>query len=70
MQGVQDLLEVFGDKVQLTPKGVLGFLNKGLKGTKTIPFTSIQALQFKEAGAVFSGYIQFTIAGGNERAPL
>ena len=66
MQGVQDLLEVFGDKVQLTPKGVLGFLNKGLKGTKTIPFTSIQALQFKEAGAVFSGYIQFTIAGGNE----
>ena len=44
MQGVQDLLEVFGDKVQLTPKGVLGFLNKGLKGTKTIPFTSIQAL--------------------------
>lgn len=66
MQGVQDLLEVFDDKVQITPKGVLGFLNKGLKGTKTIPFTSIKALQFKEAGAIISGYIQFTIMGGNE----
>lgn len=39
MQGVQDLLEVFSDKVQLTPNGVLGFLNKGFKGTKIIPFT-------------------------------
>jgi len=66
MRGLQDLLEVFGDRVTITPKGVLGFLNKGIKGTKTIPFHSIVAVQFKEAGAVFSGYIQFTIPGGNE----
>lgn len=66
MKGVQDLLEVFEDKVTITPKGVLGFLNKGIKGTKEIPFHSIVAVQFKEAGAVFSGYIQFTIPGGNE----
>lgn len=66
MKGVQDLLEVFEDKVTITPKGVLGFMNKGLKGAKTIPFSSISAIQFKEAGAVFSGYIQFTIPGGNE----
>jgi ribosomal protein S27AE len=66
MKGVQDLLEVFEDKVTIAPKGVLGFMNKGLKGTKTIPFSSISAIQFKEAGAVFSGYLQFTIPGGNE----
>ncbi len=66
MKGVQDLLEVFEDRVTITPKGVLGFLNKGIKGTKEIPFTSIVAVQFKEAGAVFSGYLQFTIPGGNE----
>jgi uncharacterized protein DUF4429/putative oligomerization/nucleic acid binding protein len=66
MQGVQDTLEVFEDTVTITPKGILGFLNKGLKGTKTIPFASITATQFKEAGAVFSGYIQFSIPGGNE----
>jgi hypothetical protein len=33
MKGVQDLLEVFEDKVTITPKGVLGFMNKGLKVT-------------------------------------
>ena len=66
MKGVQDLLEVFEDKVTITPKGILGFMNKGLKGTKTIPFASISAIQFKEARAVFSGYLQFTIPGGNE----
>jgi len=66
MKGVQDLLEVFEDKVTITPTGVLGFLNKGLKGAKEIPFASIIAVQFKEAGALFSGYIQFTIPGGNE----
>lgn len=36
MKGVQDLIEVFEDKVTITPKGVLGFLNKGLKGTKPL----------------------------------
>lgn len=66
MKGVQDLLEVFEDRVTITPKGILGFLNKGIKGTKEIPFQSIVAVQFKEAGALFSGYIQFTIPGGNE----
>jgi hypothetical protein len=66
MKGVQDLLEVFEDKITITPKGVLGFLNKGIKGTKEIPFASIVAVQFKEAGAMFSGYLQFTIPGGNE----
>lgn len=66
MKGVQDLLEVFEDKITITPKGILAFINKGLKGTKTIPFSSISAIQFKEAGAIFSGYLQFTIPGGNE----
>jgi hypothetical protein len=66
MRGVQDLLEVFEDHLTITPKGVLGFLNKGIKGSKEIPYHSIVAVQFKEAGSVFSGYIQFTIPGGNE----
>lgn len=66
MKGVQDLLEVFDDRVAITPKGVLAFLNKGIKGTKEIPFASIVAVQFKEATAFFSGYLQFTIPGGNE----
>jgi Short C-terminal domain/Domain of unknown function (DUF4429) len=66
MQGVQDLLEVYPDKLAITPKGILGFLNKGLKGTKTIPFTSIIAIQFRRADPFANGYLQFTIPGGIE----
>lgn len=65
MKGIQDVLEVFEDKVTITPKGLLGLMNKGLKGTKTIPMSSITAIQFKEAG-FFSGYLQFSIDGGTE----
>ncbi|MCK4641210.1 MAG: SHOCT domain-containing protein [Candidatus Marinimicrobia bacterium] len=65
MKGVAELMEVFEDKVEITPKGVMGFLVKGLKGTKTIPFSSITAIQFKKSGLT-SGYLQFTIPGGNE----
>lgn len=66
MKGVNDFLNIFPDKVEITPRGILGTLNKGFKGTKTIPFHSITAVQFKQAGAVLSGYLQFTILGGVE----
>lgn len=64
--GVSEDLEVFEDRLIITPRGVLGFLTKGLKGSKEIPFSSITAVQFKDAGLLFSGYIQFTIPGGKE----
>lgn len=66
IEGVQDTLRIYEDKLSITPRGVLGFLNKGLKGTKEIPFHSINAIQIKMAGALTNGYIQFTISGGNE----
>jgi len=66
MKGVSEVLDVYEDKISITPKGFMGVMTKGLKGTKTIPFSSITAIQFKKAGSFFSGYIQFTIPGGNE----
>jgi hypothetical protein len=45
---------------------MLGFLNKGLKGTKTIPFTLIIAIQVRKADLFANGYLQFTIPGGIE----
>lgn len=66
MNGVQDKLEVFENRLTIQPKGVLGFLNKGIKGKKEILFSSIAAIQIKKAGMLFNGYIQFTIPGGNE----
>jgi hypothetical protein len=65
MKGVGELLEVYEDKVAITPKGLMGLMSKGLKGTKTIPFTSIKAIQFKKSGFT-SGYLQFSILGGLE----
>jgi hypothetical protein len=65
VEGIQDLLEVFDSKVAITPKGILGLMNKGVKGTNEIPFTSITAIQFKPA-RLTNGYIQFTVPGGNE----
>lgn len=38
------------------------------KGQKTIPISSITAVQFKPAGWIMTGYIQFTL-GGRERSP-
>jgi hypothetical protein len=66
IKGVQDTLEVYDNKVTITPKGVMGFLNKGMKGTKTIPFSSITAVQYKKAGGFTNGYLQFSLLGGIE----
>jgi hypothetical protein len=65
MDEIDGSLSVYDDYLTITPKGILGLLNKGLKGTKTIPFHSITAIQFKQAGLT-KGYLQFTIPGGNE----
>jgi len=66
VSGASEDLEVFEDKLTITPRGLLGFMTKGFKGTKTIPFRSITAVQYRRAGAILSGYLQFTIPGGNE----
>jgi Short C-terminal domain/Domain of unknown function (DUF4429) len=65
VSGVGGDLEVFEGKLTITPRGAFGFLNKGIKGTKTIPFTSITAIQYKEPGLT-NGYLQLTVPGGNE----
>lgn len=48
-------------------RGVKGFLFGGghLRGDKTIPYSSIVAVQLKKAGLT-AGYIQLTLKGGSE----
>ena len=65
MTEAQIELKVYSDRVTLHPKGIAGFLTKGLQGKKEIPFSSITSVQFKEAGMT-TGYIQFGVAGGIE----
>lgn len=66
VDGIQGQLQVFDDYLTITPRGVLGFLNHGLKGTKSLRFTAITGIQYRRAGGFVNGYLQFTIAGGNE----
>ena len=67
MDGLGSNLVVYPDKLEIVTAGLSGFVLKGLKGTKTIPFLSISGIQFKEAGTWSgAGYLQFTIPGGNE----
>ena len=55
------------DQTLVIKRGTKGFLLGGgfLRGDKTIPYSSIVAVQLKKAGLV-AGYIQFTLMGGSE----
>lgn len=48
-------------------RGIKGFMLGGgmLRGDKTIPYSSIVAVQFKKAGMT-AGYLQLTLKGGSE----
>jgi hypothetical protein len=55
-----------GQYVTITRKGFLARSVVG-KGEKRLHISNITAIQWKPAGAVVNGFIQFTVPGGNER---
>jgi hypothetical protein len=55
-----------GFYVTIQRKGFLARAGVG-KGEKRIPLPSITAIQWKPAGGLVNGFIQFTLSGGNER---
>lgn len=66
LDGVSDTLEVFETKVVITSKKTAAaILIRGLKGSKSIPYSSITAVQFREANPM-NGFIQFSIIGAIE----
>lgn len=70
---MQDEYKGYNGTIVLTKDGVLikrgakGFLLGGgmLRGDKTIPYSSIVAVQLKKAGMT-AGYLQLTLKGGSE----
>lgn len=58
---------ILTDTGVIIKRGLRGFFLGGgsLRGDKTIPYSSIVAVQLKKAGAV-AGYIQLTLMGGSE----
>jgi len=65
-QGQGGALDVYDEKIVIRRKGVLAFLNHGMKGDKEVPISKITSIQFKQAGTIINGYIQFSLPGGNE----
>lgn len=64
--GQTGTIEFDGQFVTITRDGWRGKAVFG-KGEKRIPVRSITAVQFKPAGALTQGFIQFTISGGSEK---
>jgi len=69
IEGSNGTITLENDRLRIRRKGIANFLTQGIQGEKTIPFTAIRAVQFKDAGSWMAGYIQFTLAGAIERAP-
>jgi hypothetical protein len=55
-----------GKAVTITRRRHMGVAPQGV-GTKTIPIASITAVQWKPAGRLTGGFLQFTLPGGVER---
>jgi hypothetical protein len=55
-----------GQWLTIHRKGFLARATVG-KGDKRIPVASVTAVQWKPAGVVVNGYIQFSLGGGSER---
>lgn len=63
-------VEVTDRSVIIDRRGFVAAVTHGFASRKEIPFTSITAVQFKDAGMFFNGMIQFTIPGAVERQGL
>lgn len=59
-------LYIYDDKIVIERKGFRAFIWHGLKGGKTIPISSLTTIQFKAAGKLTNGYIQFGMLGSVE----
>ena len=67
VDGSNGSITVDRECLRIRRKGVANLLTQGFQGEKTIPFGTIRAVQFKEAGRWMAGYIQFSISGAVER---
>ena len=65
-EGVNGQIALHWSRIDITRKGFKSFACHGMDGTKTIFLKSLTALQYKEAGALTNGFIQFIFPGSIE----
>ena len=61
MKGIGEILEVYADKIRITPTGIIGFFAKKISGIKTIPYLSISDVWLKSSGLT-SGYLKMMVS--------
>lgn len=66
IKGVTGQASFDGQYLTIRRSGVMARSTVG-KGEKRIHISQLSAVQWKPAGAISNGFIQFTIPGGNER---
>ncbi len=66
--GVNGLVELDGDTVRIWVKGALSLVNPDMMRCKEIYLGDIASIQYRDAGFLTHGYIQFTHFGGGPRA--
>ena len=64
-QGVAGSLEVYPDRVEIKPKGMLGKI--GGQGSETIFIKDMTSVEVRECSFVNGGHIQFSAPGTNEK---
>jgi Domain of unknown function (DUF4429)/Short C-terminal domain len=66
IKGINGQIEFDGQSITIRRKGFMARTGVG-KGEKRIPLRHVTSVQFKPAGPVVNGFIQFSLGGGNER---
>ena len=65
-EGFNGQVEVVGDKIRISRRGVRAFFSHAFKGDKEILISHISSVQFKGASVWSRGYIEFAFLGGQE----
>lgn len=56
---------VYDDHITLTQEGAMGFIARGLAGSKDLYYSDMSSIQFKNCGWT-AGFIEFTFPGSND----
>lgn len=64
VKGLTGQIELDQNGVTIHRKGLIPLLCHGFKGSKTIPYNSIVAVEFRPGGFLINGYLKLTLRGG------
>lgn len=65
-EGIGGQVELRGDRITISRKGAFAKFAHGLKGDKEIRVSRLAGIQFKRAGRLTNGYMQFVFSGSDE----